>query len=97
MEGIQHRGGKGRRKTEGPVEAVGALAFRTQVKHRKAWAVGELVPSSEARYPSVRSRSGDGMTMKSVDLTQGDLSGSERSGRVQGKSSVISKDQKTTK
>ena len=53
MEGIQHRCGKGQRKTEGPVEAVGALAFRMKVKHRKALAVGKLVPSSEARYPSV--------------------------------------------
>ena len=53
MEGIQHRCGKGRRKTEGPVEAVGALASRTQVKHRKALAVGKLVRSNEAQYPSV--------------------------------------------
>jgi len=55
MEGIQHRCGKGRRKTEGPVEAVDALAFRTQVKHRKALTVGELVTSSEAPYPSAPS------------------------------------------
>ena len=53
MEGIRHRCGKGRRVTEGPVEAVDAWSFRTQVKRRKAVAAGELVIGNEARYPMV--------------------------------------------
>ena len=97
MEGIQHRCGKGLRETNGPVEAVGVCPFRTRVKHRKASPQGELVRSSEARYPLVRSGIDDEMDAKSVDLTQGDLSGSGRPGRFLGKSPVISKDQKTTK
>lgn len=78
MEGIQHRGGKGRRKTEGPKEAVGVHLSRTQVKHRKAVPLGESVHGDEARYPSARNGSGDGMGGMSVGLTHGDLPGSGR-------------------
>lgn len=80
MEGIQHRGGKGQRETDGPVKAVGAHPCRTKVKLRKACLMGEPVASGEARYPLVQPGSEDGMGVKSGSLTRGDLSGSGRPG-----------------
>src|SRR5262245_36399110 len=58
------------------VEVVGARPFRAKAKRRKAAPVGELAASSEARSPYVTaSGSGDGMVVKSVDLTRGAVQG----------------------
>jgi hypothetical protein len=51
-EGTRHRGDKCPRATEGAVEVVGAMPFRTKVKRRKASVPGKLAPSSEAPNPS---------------------------------------------
>lgn len=47
VEGTRHRRGKGLRATEGLVEAIGAMPFRTKVKRRKAAVPGQLARSSE--------------------------------------------------
>jgi hypothetical protein len=61
------------------VEVIGAWPFRAKAKRRKAARMGELAPSSEARFPLVTvGCSGDGMVMKSVGLTRGGLLGSAK-------------------
>jgi len=67
------------------VEAVGARPFRAKAKRRKAAQAGKLASSSEARSLSVAcGGSGDGMAVKSVDLTRGAVQGLRASGRSRG-------------
>ena len=78
-EGTHHQRDKCPRATEGAVEVIGAMPFRTKVKRRKASVLGELAGSSKARIPkSTCGRIGDEMALKLVVLTHGDLPGSAR-------------------
>ena len=78
-EGTRHRRDKCPRATEGTVEVIGAMPFRTKVKRRKATARGKLARSSKARNPKATcGRSGDEMALKFVVLTHRDLPGPAR-------------------
>ena len=72
------------------VEVVGARPFRAKAKRRKAFPVGKLAGSSEARSPFVTAKGiGDGMAVKSVNLTRGAVQGpAQAEGAEEGKTEL---------
>ena len=51
-EGTPHQRDRCPRATEGAMEVIGAMPFRTKVKCRKALVQGKLARSSEAQNPT---------------------------------------------
>ena len=78
-EGTPHQRDRCPRATEGAMEVIGAMPFRTKVKCRKALVQGKLARSSEAQNPTpMYGCIGNEMALKLVVLTHGDLPGSAR-------------------